>query len=110
METLADYGTVAYFAVNTFTTGIYRAWFSLGDRVAAAQLAAMLLAFVLFLLTVERISRGRPAIQHHRPQPPMAGLVAAAGAGWPSWPVCCRCCSASSCRHGLLLKMALTEG
>jgi iron(III) transport system permease protein len=59
METLADYGTVAYFAVNTFTTGIYRAWFSLGDRVAAAQLAAMLLAFVLFLLTVERISRGR---------------------------------------------------
>ncbi|NJD24639.1 MAG: iron ABC transporter permease [Betaproteobacteria bacterium] len=59
METLADYGTVAYFAVNTFTTGIYRAWFSLGDRVAAAQLAAMLLAFVLFLLTVERISRGQ---------------------------------------------------
>ena len=40
METLADYGTVAYFAVHTFTTGIYRAWFSLGDRVAAAQLAA----------------------------------------------------------------------
>ena len=69
METLADYGTVAYFAVNTFTTGIYRAWFSLGDRVAAAQLAAMLLAFVLFLLTVERISRGRALPQHHRPQP-----------------------------------------
>ncbi len=40
METLADYGTVAYFAVDTFTTGIYRAWFSLGDRVAAAQLSA----------------------------------------------------------------------
>jgi len=59
METLADYGTVAYFAVDTFTTGIYRAWFSLGDRVAAAQLAAMLLAFVLFLLMVEHISRGR---------------------------------------------------
>ena len=35
METLADYGTVAYFAVDTFTTGIYRAWFSLGDNVAA---------------------------------------------------------------------------
>ncbi len=43
METLADYGTVAYFAVDTFTTGIYRAWFSLGDRVAAAQLSAALL-------------------------------------------------------------------
>jgi iron(III) transport system permease protein len=59
METLADYGTVAYFAVPTFTTGIYRAWFSLGDRVAAAQLAAALLAFVLCLLALERISRGR---------------------------------------------------
>jgi iron(III) transport system permease protein len=32
METLADYGTVSYFGVQTFTTGIYRAWFSLGDR------------------------------------------------------------------------------
>lgn len=59
METLADYGTVAYFAVPTFTTGIYRAWFSLGDRVAAAQLAGALLAFVLCLLALERISRGR---------------------------------------------------
>ncbi len=59
METLADYGTVAYFAVPTFTTGIYRAWFSLGDRIAAAQLAAALLAFVLCLLALERASRGR---------------------------------------------------
>lgn len=59
METLADYGTVAYFAVPTFTTGIYRAWFSLGDRVAAAQLAGALLAFVLLLLALERASRGR---------------------------------------------------
>ncbi|MBC8058632.1 MAG: iron ABC transporter permease [Rhizobiales bacterium] len=50
METLADYGTVAYFGVQTFTTGIYRAWFSLGDRAAAAQLAVCLLGFVLILL------------------------------------------------------------
>jgi iron(III) transport system permease protein len=59
METLADYGTVAYFSLPTFTTGIYRAWFSLGDRVAAAQLAACLLGFVMTLLVVERMSRGR---------------------------------------------------
>jgi iron(III) transport system permease protein len=59
METLADYGTVAYFAVQTFTTGIYRAWFSLGDRVAAAQLAAALLGFVALLILLERVSRGR---------------------------------------------------
>ncbi|HMZ02757.1 MAG TPA: ABC transporter permease subunit, partial [Burkholderiaceae bacterium] len=58
METLADYGTVSYFAVQTFTTGIYRAWFSLGDRVAAAQLALVLLAFVVAVLALERVSRG----------------------------------------------------
>jgi iron(III) transport system permease protein len=59
METLADYGTVAYFSVHTFTTGIYRAWLSLGDRVAASQLAAALLGFVLLVLLIERLSRGR---------------------------------------------------
>ncbi|HWS12604.1 MAG TPA: iron ABC transporter permease [Rhodocyclaceae bacterium] len=59
METLADYGTVSYFAVQTFTTGIYRAWFSLGDRIAAAQLSAALLGFVIVVLLLERTSRGR---------------------------------------------------
>ena len=59
METLADFGTVSYFGVQTFTTGIYRAWFSLGDRIAAAQLSAALLAFVVLVLTFERMSRGR---------------------------------------------------
>jgi len=64
METLADYGTVAYFAVETFTTGIYRAWFSLGDRVAAAQLAAALLGFMSLLILLERLSRGRARYQN----------------------------------------------
>jgi iron(III) transport system permease protein len=58
METLADYGTVSYFAVQTFTTGIYRAWFSLGDRAAAAQLAMVLLLFVVGVLLLERLTRG----------------------------------------------------
>jgi len=58
METLADYGTVSYFAVDTFTTGIYRAWFSLGDRAAASQLAVALLLFVIGAVALERASRG----------------------------------------------------
>jgi len=58
METLADFGTVAYFAVDTFTTGIYRAWFSLGDRTAAAQLASALLGFVVAVVALEQASRG----------------------------------------------------
>ena len=59
MEALADFGTVSYFAVQTFTTGIYRAWLSLGDKVAAGQLASCLLALVALVLIAERISRGK---------------------------------------------------
>ncbi|SFN59351.1 iron(III) transport system permease protein [Roseovarius lutimaris] len=59
METIADFGTVAFFNVQTFATGIYQAWFSLGDRAAAAQLALCLLSFALLLAGLERASRGR---------------------------------------------------
>jgi len=58
METLADYGAVAHFAVDTFTTGIYKAWFGLGDKVAAARLACLLLLFTLVLVSLERATRG----------------------------------------------------
>ena len=61
METLADFGTVSYFAVEVFTTGIFKAWLSMGDATAAAQLSACLLAFVVLLLALERASRGRAA-------------------------------------------------
>ncbi|WAL62814.1 ABC transporter permease [Thermocoleostomius sinensis] len=57
METLNDFGTVQYFAVDTFTVGIYRTWFGMGDRTAASQLSALLLGFVLLLLLLERWSR-----------------------------------------------------
>ncbi len=57
METLADYGTVQYFGVNTFTTGIFRTWYGLDNAPAAAQLAAILLLFVVVLVTLERYSR-----------------------------------------------------
>lgn len=59
METLADFGTVAYFGVQTFTTGIFRAWLSMGDAVAAAKLSMLLLAFVAFVVAAERLARGR---------------------------------------------------
>lgn len=59
METLADYGTVQYFGVDTFTTGIFRTWFGLGDATAAAQLATLLLGFVFVLVILERWSRRR---------------------------------------------------
>lgn len=64
METLADYGTVSFFGVSTFTTGIVRAFSAFGDRVAAAQLAALLLVGVLALLLLERWSRSRKQYHH----------------------------------------------
>ncbi|MEP0356380.1 iron ABC transporter permease [Paraglaciecola sp.] len=57
MEAFADYGTVQYFGISTFTTGIFRTWFGLNNGMAAAQLAAVLTGFVILLLFVEHFSR-----------------------------------------------------
>lgn len=57
MEAFADYGTVQYFGLSTFTTGIFRTWFGLGNGLAAAQLAALLTSFVVLLLILEFLSR-----------------------------------------------------
>ncbi|HKY06976.1 MAG TPA: ABC transporter permease subunit, partial [Candidatus Binatia bacterium] len=83
MEALADFGTVSYFAVNTFTAGIYRAWLSLGDPVAAGQLATCLLVFVLLMLSFERAQRGSARYAAKRtPMPPQPLHGAAAAAAW----------------------------
>ena len=58
METIADFGTVAHFGVQTFATGVYQAWFSMGDRAAASQLAFCLMLAALFLVALETKQRG----------------------------------------------------
>lgn len=83
METLADFGTVSYFGVQTFATGIYTSWFSFADRGAAAQLALCLLGFALLLAVLEQIQRG--AARSHSAgkrfeRPPPAVL-----SGWRQW-------------------------
>lgn len=59
METIADFGTVSYFGVQTYATGIYQSWFAMADRAAAAQLALGLLAFALLIALLERRQRGQ---------------------------------------------------
>jgi len=59
METLADFGVSSYFGIQTFTAGIYKAWLSMDNRLAAAQLATVLLALVTLLLFLERRSQRR---------------------------------------------------
>ena len=59
METLADFGTVAVFNYDTFTTAIYKTWFGLFSIAGAAQLSSLLVTFVLALILVETYARGR---------------------------------------------------
>jgi iron(III) transport system permease protein len=59
METLADFGVSSYFGIQTFTAGIYKAWLSMDNRVAAAQLATLLLLLVALLLFLERRAQNR---------------------------------------------------
>tara|TARA_B100001079_G_C16378177_1_gene500756 strand:- start:2 stop:1615 length:1614 start_codon:yes stop_codon:yes gene_type:complete len=54
MEVLNEYGAVKYFGVNTFTTGIFRTWFSLGDIGTAIQLSVILLIVVFFFFYIEK--------------------------------------------------------
>jgi iron(III) transport system permease protein len=112
METLADYGTVSYFGVQTFTTGIYRAWFSLGDRAAAAQLSMCLLGFVLLVLALEQASRGRARFHGAglRRQPPRGARLT----GWHAAAAIAACCVPLLVGFvipcGVLLQMALNDG
>lgn len=59
MEVLNDYGLVRYFGVETFTTGIFSAWFAFGDQGTALRLAGWLLVMVLIIIVVEKAQRGR---------------------------------------------------
>jgi iron(III) transport system permease protein len=108
MEALADFGTVSYFAVNTFTTGIYRAWLSLGDPVAAGQLATCLLVFVLAMLCLERIQRGRARYAGKRTPMPAQALH-----GWPAVAAFALCATpvifGFLVPAGILLELALNE-
>lgn len=58
METLSDFGAVDHFAIQTFTTGIFRTWYGLYDLQTAMQLASLLLLSVGVFYMVERSSRG----------------------------------------------------
>lgn len=63
METLADFGTVDYFAVNTLTVAVFNVWLGMGNAGGAAQIALVMLGFVILLISLERI--GRRGRQYH---------------------------------------------
>ena len=59
METLSDFGAVEHFAVQTFTTGIFRTWFGMYDLNTAMQLSSILMIFIVFFILIERYERNR---------------------------------------------------
>jgi len=85
MEALNDFGTVDFFAVKTFTAGIYDVWLNMNSVAGAAQLSTVLLAFVLLLILAERRARGSRSFQHATsryralPSYKLRGLKAAGG-------------------------------
>lgn len=57
METLGDFGTVSYFAVNTLTTAVYDTWLGYSNLNAAAKISSLMLLVIFFLISTERFSR-----------------------------------------------------
>ena len=106
METLADYGAVAYFGVPTLTTGIFKSWYAFSDRTAAAQIAAVLLGAIALLMVLEQKSRGRARYyavgSRTRVQPTMPL------SGWRAW--CTSLFCAVPVVLGFLLPVAILVG
>lgn len=70
MEVLNDYGAMKYFGVPTYTTGIFRAWFAMGDLASAVRLALMLFALVAVLALLEGwYNRKNKVTESHRSRP-----------------------------------------
>lgn len=83
METVADYGTVAHFGVQTMTTGIFTVWLSGNDQAGAAQLALVALGLVLVLLGLERA--GRRGARFHRTSRTARPVTLPRLTGWRGW-------------------------
>jgi iron(III) transport system permease protein len=92
LETLADFGTVQYYGIHTFTTAIYRTWYGMGNREGAAQLSMVLILIAVALMAVEFRSRGRARftiasnlryVAEPVPLSPIAGLAALTACALP---------------------------
>ncbi len=79
MEVLADFGVAEYFAIPTFSTGIFRSWLASGDKNAAMGLAALMLVFVVALVALEAGTRSgrsdsRDGLANAGPGAPLVAL------------------------------------
>ena len=83
METVADFGTVQHFGVQTLTTGVFSTWLNGGNAGGAAQISGVILTLILCLVTVERL--GRRNARFHRPTRAPRPVTAVALPGLRGW-------------------------
>lgn len=83
MEALADFGSVQLLGVKTFTVAIYQVWFGAFDRLAATQLATLLMGLTLALFVLERLARGRS--RFHQQAGRSAGVARVRLSGPRAW-------------------------
>ncbi len=91
METLTDFATVQYFNVQTVSVGVYRVWKGMFDRVAATELAAVVLLFALAVLAGERLLRG--GARYYQQAGSRPGLEPVRLRGWRAAAACAACAS-----------------
>ena len=89
METLTDFATVQYFNVQTVSVGVFQVWKGMYDRHAASELAALVLAFALAVIALERALRGRA--RYHQPGGAGRGMPTASLTGWRGWAAAAAC-------------------
>lgn len=89
METVSDYGTVSYFAVQTLTTGIFSTWLEAGNAGGAAQIASVVLLVVFLLLALEKSSRGKA--RFHGSARQARPITAIRLDGWRGWAATALC-------------------
>ena len=83
METVNDFGTVDYFAVQTLTTGIFSTWLESNNAAGAAQIACVILVLVVMLVLLEKASRRRS--KFYTTARGMRPVVKQALTGWKAW-------------------------
>lgn len=89
METVNDFGTVDYFAVQTLTTGIFSVWLQGGNLGGAAQLASCVLGLIIILVMLEKLSRRKSRFfGAARGLRPVAPALLTGKAGWAAMLLC----------------------
>ncbi|MGC1427744.1 MAG: iron ABC transporter permease [Albidovulum sp.] len=89
METVNDFGVVDFFAVQTLTTGIFTVWLETGNAGGAAQIACVILAVILALVAMEKVSRRKSRYYQSARQPrPVMPVVLNGAGGWIATALC----------------------